>query len=88
LLARALEVAKDKQNHKLLITFEINTRIQIVTDDDLLKIICDFFIESHDFNGILARGLAEAANIDWADLKLRLIRLLEDRLIDNVREPT
>jgi hypothetical protein len=47
---------------------------RVATDQELFDIVVRFFVESRDFNGIPASGLARAAKTEWPDV-LRLARV-------------
>jgi hypothetical protein len=53
-----------------------------VSDDEILKIACDFFIESHDFNGIPAKRLAEVSGETWEKLRPQIASLILARRVD------
>lgn len=53
-----------------------------MTDDEVLKVVCDFFIQSHDFNGVPATHLVRVSKNTWPELQSQLARLIESRKID------
>jgi hypothetical protein len=53
-----------------------------VTDDELLKVICDFFVQSNDFNGAPGNHLVRLSGSTWPGLRSQLARLIEARKID------
>jgi hypothetical protein len=55
-----------------------------MTDDEILRIVCNFFIESHDFNGIPACRLVDALGTTWSELQVRLTSLVSVDKIDLV----
>jgi hypothetical protein len=53
-----------------------------VTDDELLKVVCDFFVQSNDFNGAPGNHLVRLSGSTWPGLRSQLARLIEARKID------
>jgi hypothetical protein len=53
-----------------------------VSDDELLKIVCDFFTGSPDFNGIPASRLGEISGEAWEKLRVQIASLILARKID------
>ena len=56
----------------------------MATDQELLDIVVRFFVESRDFNGIPASGLARATKSEWPDVQAQLSRMVQARAIDLV----
>jgi len=54
----------------------------VPSDDEIVRVICDFFVKSRDFNGIPASGLARGLGTDWTDLQPKVAGLIRDRRID------
>jgi hypothetical protein len=54
----------------------------MVSDDEIVHAICDSFVNSRDFNGISARGLARKLKVEWHDLRHRIAALIVERKID------
>lgn len=52
------------------------------SDDEILAVIRDFFVDSRDFNGIPASGLARAVGLEWAELRPRIEALVRVRKVD------
>ncbi|MGO9211599.1 MAG: hypothetical protein ACLP2H_15910 [Terriglobales bacterium] len=48
----------------------------MVADDELLRAVLDYFVLSHDFNGVPASHLVKAFNIGWPELQERLGELI------------
>ena len=44
--------------------------------EDILAVVTNFFVSSHDFNGILALRLPEILGLSWDDTRQALERLL------------
>jgi hypothetical protein len=57
-----------------------------VTDNEVLKVVCDSFVRSHDFNGICANSLIAACKTTWPELQSQLAQLVVARKIDLVFE--
>ncbi len=51
-------------------------------DNDVLKAAHEFFVESHDFNGIPASGLARRFDVPWDAMRDQLGRLVLRRDVD------